>query len=245
MSRDGLLTAFRALARTLREPVSLTLGGSSALILTGALQRPTADGDVIESSPDLGRLSLTVRQVEAVEEIPAGWLNGSIQSYAYVLPPDYRARLVRLPPFDPRGLLTVSLLSRQDVILMKVFGQRPRDVQDVVVLRPTPNELAFVEAQIPRIARHEPEKAQAMRDLIADLAAELDLSLPSAALPAEAPSSRWVRRATGAGPEDPRPAPRASAEPPIPAKRTAPDAPDLGPDDRPSPPTGPALDGGS
>jgi ribosomal protein L10 len=67
---------------------------------------------------------------------------------------------VTLPPF---GRLRVSLLSRLDILLMKVNGMRARDVEDLRALAPTADELAFVRRHVARIATKEPEKARDMR----------------------------------------------------------------------------------
>src|SRR4051812_32154769 len=118
MSRRALWDALAALGRRAPGPVSIVLGGSAALILSHDLPRPTDDGDVVTSEPGLGELQALIREIAHSEGLPTGWLNGSIQSYTYVLPADYTSRLVSLPPFDR---LRVRLLSRRDVILMKVY----------------------------------------------------------------------------------------------------------------------------
>ncbi len=160
LTRDTLWAALAALGRQTNQPVSLVLGGSAALILGEALRRPTDDGDVVASEPDLGKLQSAIREVADDQHLPPGWLNSSIQSYTYVLPADYRSRLVELPPF---GRLRVWLLGRPDVILMKVYGLRPRDVDDLRAIAPTRDELEFVGAQVGRIAAKEPEKAAVVR----------------------------------------------------------------------------------
>lgn len=159
MSREALWRALATLGRHAREPVSLVLGGSAALILSKELRRPTDDGDVVASEPEIGNLQELIRNVADREGLPPGWLSGSIQSYTHVLPKDYERRLVSLPSF---GHLRVRLLGRPDVILMKVYGMRARDVEDLRAIRPTTEELVFVRAQLPRITAKEPEKAQEM-----------------------------------------------------------------------------------
>jgi hypothetical protein len=159
MTRDTLWGALAALGRRVRQPVSIVLGGSAALILGEELRRPTDDGDVVTSDPGLGDLQRVIRDVADSEGLPTGWLNGSIQSYTYVLPNDYQSRLVSLPPFNR---LQVRLLGRRDVILMKVYGMRPRDVEDLRAIRPTVEELALARAQLERIGAKEPEKARDM-----------------------------------------------------------------------------------
>ena len=163
MSRDTLWRALATLGRRARQPVSLVLGGSAALILSEELRRPTDDGDVVTSEPEIADLQVLIRSVADGEGLPAGWLNGSIQSYTHVLPKDYKSRLVSLPPFDR---LRVRLLGRSDVILMKVYGMRARDIDDLRAIGPTSDELAFVRAQLQSILAKEPEKAEDMRALL-------------------------------------------------------------------------------
>ena len=168
MTRQTLWAALEALGKRATERVSLVLGGSAALILGDTLQRPTDDGDVVTAEPGFDRLQGLIRDVAEAEHLPPGWLNASIQSYTYILPPDYTTRLVTLSPF---GRLHVSLLSRRDVLLMKVYAMRPRDIEDIRALVPTTDELAFVAAQVTRLAMQEPEKAQDMRDFLDEWAA--------------------------------------------------------------------------
>lgn len=163
MSRGALWEALSALGRLAPGPVSLVLGGSAALILSNDLPRPTDDGDVVTSEPGLGELQALIREIADSEGLPAGWLNGSIQSYTYLLPADYTARLIAMPPFNR---LQVRLLSRRDVILMKVYGMRPRDIDDLRAIRPTLDELAFVRAQLARIGAKEAIKARDMVELL-------------------------------------------------------------------------------
>jgi hypothetical protein len=170
MTSKSLRAALHRLGMTLRENASLTLGGSAALLLTGSLDRLTDDGDVVESSVDFATLLDAVRKVEVVELAPPGWLNTSIQAYTHVLPADYRSRLIHLPRM---GRLDVSLLGRTDVILMKTYAHRPRDLQDLLTVAPTEQELAFVEQLIPRIALKEPDRAAMMHTIVGDVRAAL------------------------------------------------------------------------
>lgn len=160
MTRQTLWAALSALGARAPHPVSLVLGGSAALILGDSLQRPTDDADIVSSEPGIDALQPLIRDVADASHLPPGWLNGSIQAYTYILAPDYVERLRTLPPF---GRLRVALLSRVDILLMKVFALRARDVDDLRALAPTASERAFVARQIDRLAIREPVKADAMR----------------------------------------------------------------------------------
>lgn len=168
MDANALRTALTSFSKTVREPVELVLGGSAALVLVGHLHRQTADSDVVASNPDLGRLQNAIRSVEESDQLPPGWLNGSIQSYTHVLPPDYRQRCLPFPPFVAPHPMRVLLVSRRDILVMKFYAQRARDIDDIEQLIPTASELAFVAAQLTRIALHEPEKAEQMQQLLDD-----------------------------------------------------------------------------
>ena len=80
-----------------------------------------------------------------------------------MLPPDYKARLITLPA---RGKLHIALLHRQDIIVMKLFAGRPRDLTDIVALRPTSQELQFVRSELPRLRRIDQPRAARLESFL-------------------------------------------------------------------------------
>ena len=107
MGEEDLRKALLALGERLRARTDIVVGGAGALILTGELPRATSDFDVLYSDPDIGRLQEDIRAVADRLDLTPGWLNGSIQTYLDVLPPDYKARLITLPA---REKLHIALL---------------------------------------------------------------------------------------------------------------------------------------
>lgn len=150
LSTADLQRALALLGKLCREETRIILAGSVSLMLQGIMHRVTNDGDVLESHPDFGQLREILRQVAAAEGIPDHWRNDSARTYAEVLPPDYQSRLRYIGPF---GRLSVGLVSRQDMIVMKFFAGRPKDIGDLQAIAPTDEELAFVRRQLPRL-RH-------------------------------------------------------------------------------------------
>jgi hypothetical protein len=139
------------------------LGGASALILLGELPRTTSDCDVLESIPDMGHLQADIHAIAQALTLPPGWLNGSIQSYLDILPPDYRDRLHTV---RDTGRLQVAVLDRRDVLVMKYYAGRPRDLLDIERLAPTADERAFDREQLPRLHRIHPERTARITALL-------------------------------------------------------------------------------
>ena len=163
LGQSELRLALGALSAQLHSRTEIVLGGAGALILTGDLQRATSDCDVLYSDPEIGRLQEDIRAVAHRLGLTAGWLNGSIQSYLDILPPDYRSRLRSLPV---PGKLQVFVLHRKDVIVMKLFAGRPRDLADVAALVPTSDELAFARGEVKRLRGINANRAAAMSDYL-------------------------------------------------------------------------------
>ena len=160
---DELKQALGALSARIRTKTEIVIGGAGALILSGELARATSDCDVIFSDPEMGRLQEDIRAVAGDLNLTAGWLNGSVQAYLDILPPDYKTRIKTLPM---QGKLQVAVLHRQDVLAMKAFAGRAQDIEDIVALKPTPSELQFVRGQIPRLQRIDPARATRMEGLL-------------------------------------------------------------------------------
>ncbi len=160
LDKRRLVEAFAALGALLHSSTQILIGGAGALVLRGELTRATTDCGVLRSQPDMGRLQNDIRAVADRCGLVPGWLNGSAQTYADILPPDYESRLHSLPPF---GRLQVMVLHRQDVLVMKLFAGRPRDLADIAVLTPTPTELEFARGELPRLHRIDEARAERMR----------------------------------------------------------------------------------
>jgi hypothetical protein len=160
LDRNRLKEAFAALGKQVHQPTRVLIGGAGALILGGELNRATTDCDVLLSQPDIGQFQRDIRTVAEGCGLPSGWLNGSAQTYAEILPPDYESRLHSLPPF---GRLQVMVLHRQDVLVMKLYAGRPRDLADIAILAPTDTEIQFARGQLARLRRIDSARTERMR----------------------------------------------------------------------------------
>jgi hypothetical protein len=167
LDKQRLATAFAVLGARLPRPTRVVIAGAGALVLGGQLKRATTDCDVVLAQPDMGQLQEHIHAVAERLGLVGGWLNGSAQTYVEILPTDYESRLHSLPAY---GRLQVLVLDRQDVLVMKLFAGRPRDLADVTALAPTSAEFAFARAQLPRLHLIDSARTERMRAVLDDLA---------------------------------------------------------------------------
>ena len=128
LSPATLLEFFRDLSSAVRQPVTLHVGGSSALILAGFLRRPTEDVDVVDQLPESIRNNHAML-AKLVEDY--GLQLTHFQSH--YLPDGWQRRVHSLNRF---GQLDVFLIDVYDIFVGKLFSRREKDLKDLRVLKP-------------------------------------------------------------------------------------------------------------
>ena len=164
MDGSDLLDALARLGARAPAGAEVVLAGGAALLLGGWVSRGTNDGDVIASAPKLSTMRAAIAEVAEELDLSEAWLNDGAVAWADALPRDYAARLHLVGTF---GNLTVRRLDRRDLVVRKVLAQRDQDREDLRALAPTADEIAFVRAELPRIARAFPDRAQRMEYYLA------------------------------------------------------------------------------
>jgi len=88
--------------------------------------------------------------------LPRGWLNRRCEMFAWTLPLGWKARCGRALVLGP---LEVWLIARRDFIAARVVSapRRPADVEDLLYVRPTADELAWAERHIDRLDMEHPD----------------------------------------------------------------------------------------
>src|SRR5579863_9033963 len=93
LTEKRLLEAFRGLDGLLPEPVTLIMGGGTALMLAYRVPVRTTDVDAYPTSGSPDDLDRYVKEVARREHLPADWINPHFATFAHVLPKDYGERL--------------------------------------------------------------------------------------------------------------------------------------------------------
>jgi hypothetical protein len=144
LSRQLLLDLFAELGRDLGDNVDLTVVGGSAGMLTEQLPpaRTTIDCDVIRTEPPelFAALRDAAANLARARGLPEDWLSDQVGQLD-VLPSGWRRRRIEVGAF---GRLHVWCVGRLDLLAMKVYAGRMQDRGDVLDMKPTAEEIAFI-----------------------------------------------------------------------------------------------------
>src|SRR3954468_7575306 len=125
---DTIEQFLRELGTSLRQPQSIYVGGSGALILLGHLSRHTDDIDLVDEVPQ------SVRQEHALlDDLTARYRLRLAHFQSHYLPEGWQSHARRLGQF---GQLKVSLVDALDIFVRKLFSVRTKDRDDLRVLAP-------------------------------------------------------------------------------------------------------------
>ena len=126
MTAQLMRTALKSLNRRLKKPVHLIVGGGGAMLLAHHFSLSTKDIDAVPAKGvTMDELDPYIKEVAKELELAPDWLNPYYSTFAHVLPTDYGSRLVEI--FSLKWL-KVSALSKEDLLIMKCFAARQKDV---------------------------------------------------------------------------------------------------------------------
>lgn len=125
LTSELMLKALKELDQILVQPLTLILGGGGAMILAHGYPFATTDIDALPKEIEFHELSQYVEKVAISLNLPGDWLNPHFSSFTYVLPASFQQRLIEVF----RGpSLNVQALGKEDMLIMKCFAHRQKDL---------------------------------------------------------------------------------------------------------------------
>lgn len=164
-----LEAAFKALDARLEAPLTLVVGGGTAMMLAYGLPVRTTDVDAYPARGRLDDIAAPIREVARELDLAPDWLNPHFETFAHVLPADYGARLKEL---FAGHRLRVSALGVEDLLLMKCFAGREKDVGHARALLRRKPDLRLVEKRIEELVERGVRGAREAADFLDDLSEE-------------------------------------------------------------------------
>lgn len=166
LTAASLASAFGALDGRLDRQLTLVVGGGTAMMLAYGLPVRTTDVDAYPQSGRLDDFAPAIREVARELGLAPDWLNPHFETFAHVLPADYGARLREV---WSGARLRVMALGVEDLLVMKCFAGREKDVGHARALLKRRPDLAVVERRIAELQERGVAGAQEAADFLDDL----------------------------------------------------------------------------
>lgn len=127
MNLKDMQEALKALDRHLPSKAIILIGGGSAMLLAYHIPLTTSDIDgLILSGPlTAAELDPLVKRVAKELGLSPHWYNDYFNTFTFSLPKDFRERLV--PVYKGKNL-TALALGKEDLLIMKCFAGREKDI---------------------------------------------------------------------------------------------------------------------
>ncbi|MBI4404621.1 MAG: hypothetical protein HY537_10690 [Deltaproteobacteria bacterium] len=166
LTGEMMLSAFKCLDKYLTQPVRIIVGGGGAMTLAHHFPLSTADIDGIPAAGmSVTELDCLIKKVASELSLQVDWLNPYYSTFAHVLPADYGSRLITVAKFSH---LTVEALSKEDLLIMKCFAGRQKDVVHARALVRGGAKIAFVRNHIEFLKSRRIPKADQALDFLSE-----------------------------------------------------------------------------
>lgn len=146
LTADIFVKALNRLDELLAEDsqVKLIAGGGGAMILAHRFPLGTTDLDAFPRGIEIAELDVLVKRIAIEQGLAHDWLNPYFSTFVHTLPSDYGDRLI--PVFQGQRLQVLAL-GKEEMLIMKCFAHRQKDVGHAKALIRGGAELKLVEAQ--------------------------------------------------------------------------------------------------
>lgn len=171
LSAKIMKLAFSALDKKIQKDVTLIMGGGGAMILAHQYPLATTDVDAIPKGMEIDELDPYVKAVALELNLPGDWLNPYFSTFSHTLPSDFSQRLIRV--FNGE-YLKVDSLGKEEMLIMKCFAHRDKDVGHAKQLIKLGADLKLVERQIESLRAKKIPDTQAALDFLDDILEQLE-----------------------------------------------------------------------
>lgn len=163
-----MLEAFRLIDIKLKKPIKWLLGGGGAMLLAYQFPVSTQDIDAViyKSDLTLADIHADVQAVALELSLPKDWLNSYFEVFLYTLPADYETRLKTV--FTGTHV-TVNALGLEDLLILKCFSGREKDIGHARALIKKGADINFVQKHVRKLIDARIPKGQDAADFLDDL----------------------------------------------------------------------------
>lgn len=163
-----MLIALAALDNKLKVKAKLLIGGGGAMVLAHGFPLATLDIDGLfyQSQVSEADVHKEIQEVATELSLPKDWLNPYFQTFLYTLPKDYGNRLITI--FQGKKL-EANALSLTDLLILKCFAGREKDIPHARALIKKGADIDFAERHIRDLLDRSIPKSQDAADFLDDV----------------------------------------------------------------------------
>lgn len=171
LTAEMMTRALTALNVRAPSRIRLIIGGGGAMILAHHFDLATTDIDGIPAGMDPQALDSLIKAVAQELAIAPDWLNPYFSTFTHVLPSDYGTRLIQVLNLER---LEVLALSADDLLIMKAFAHRQKDVAHMKALIQGGARVNFVEQHIENLREKRIPGAAIALDFLDDVRDQME-----------------------------------------------------------------------
>jgi hypothetical protein len=172
MDKTQIQQAFELLDQRLKQDVRILVGGGAAMMAAYdiPINKMYVDGVPDRTSMELADFKKEVQAVGRQLKIAQDWLNDYFATFLFVLPASYEQRLHTL--YKGRHLEACAL-GKEELILMKCFAGREKDIPHIRALMRKSVDLKIVDQRIQELLTKKTVGSQDAADIFDDLVQEM------------------------------------------------------------------------
>lgn len=169
-----MLQALKEVDKKLKSPVNVIVGGGAAMLLAYDVPLATMDIDglLTETSVTAAEFDSLVKAVAFEMKISPHWFNSFFDSFTYTIPIDYKERLTKI--YNGK-FLHVSAFGKEELLLMKCFSGREKDIGHAKALVKRGADIDLVESQIEKLKEKAVPGAQKAMDFLEDVCEQVGM----------------------------------------------------------------------
>jgi hypothetical protein len=157
LNGSKILSLLKDLDCNMAESCRIVICGGAAAIVGYGMNRLTGDIDILEPQPKRESFYKAVMDLSKRYNLDPKWINDGAKGFLDDLSPDFQKRLILLT--DEFKNLEVFIISKPDLITMKICAWREADKADVEALGISKEDLKVINANLEYVAEHSPDRA--------------------------------------------------------------------------------------
>jgi len=167
LNGSKIISLLKDLDRHVAEPCRIIICGGAAAIVGYGMKRLTGDIDILEPFPKSDSFYKAVKDLSKSNGLDPKWINDGVKGFLDDLSPDFQKRL--LPLNEEFENLHVFIISKPDLITMKICAWREADKEDIKALGISKEDLTIINANLEHVEKHSPDRAHKAHMVLSEL----------------------------------------------------------------------------